>query len=204
MPKVRPNGAARWAARTQAATADYQAGVAAPRRSWQQATTAAAEAHKAALMESFSRQAFQKGVQAAGDNKWSAAAQGKGAERFGPGAQAGVADYEKGVGKYLSVIENTTLPPRGPKGDPRNIERVKVMAAALRKAKTGLVMVGLLLSLAYSSRAGVTGQGREQPGALRLQTSGTITEMPGHGQKQGHLSTRLTPTRIFARQERGN
>jgi hypothetical protein len=176
MPKVRPNGAARWATRTAQATADYQQGVAAPRRSWQQATVAASEAHKAALMESFSRGAFQKGVAAAGDNKWSTAAQGKGAERFGPGAQAGVGDYEKGVAKYLSVIENTQLPPRGPKGDPRNIERVKVMAQALRKAKTGFASIALCLLVAPALLLGVTGLALQQTGALRPQTPGTQTE----------------------------
>jgi len=127
-------------------------------------------------MESFSRGAFQKGVAAAGDNKWSQAAQGKGAERFGPGAQAGVGDYEKGVAKYLSVIENTQLPPRGPKGDPRNFERVKVMATALRKAKTGFATVGLLALLAGAALLGIGLAVKLQPGALRLQTSGTGTE----------------------------
>ena len=194
MPKVRANGAARWASRTAAATQDYQQGVAAPRRSWQQATSAASEAHKAALMESFSRQAFQKGVTAAGDAKWSAAAQGKGAERFGPGAQAGVGDYEKGVAKYLSVIENTQLPPRGPKGDPRNIERVKVMAQALRKAKTGFAMVGVLAVLACVGLVGVTAAALRQPGTLRSQTLGTQTERL----YQRTTDCRVTPTGILA------
>lgn len=192
MPKVRPNGAVRWAARTAAATQDYQAGVASPRRSWQQATTAAAPAHQAALMESFTRQAFQKGVQTAGDAKWSAAAQGKGAERFGPGAQAGVGDYEKGVAKYLNVIENTTLPPRGPKGDPRNIERVKVMASALRKAKTGFASVGVMvLTAALCLSAGAWALKR-QAEALRPQTPGTFSESPSNRENSQIRPTKLT------------
>jgi len=129
-------------------------------------------------MESFTRGAFAKGVQQAGDAKWSAAAQGKGAERFGPGAQAGVGDYEKGVQKYLNVIENTILPPRGPKGDPRNIERVKVMASALRKAKTGFALVPLLLLASLLIMAVVGVFALKQPGALRPQTPGTYAEEP--------------------------
>lgn len=155
MPKVRANGAQRWAQRTAAATSDYVAGVASPRQSWQAATVAAAPAHKAAITEALARGAFEKGVQKAGDGKWSAAAQGKGAERFGPGAAAGVGDYQQGVQKYLQVIESTPLPPRGPKGDPRNIQRVAVLAAALRKAKTGFASLGLVVVVALASVAGL-------------------------------------------------
>src|SRR6266481_6168743 len=122
MARVRGNGAERWANRTAAATGDYQAGVASPRTSWQAATTAAADAHKAATTQALAEGRFAKGVARAGDGKWSRNAQGKGAERFGPGAAAGVEDYRNGVAPFLQVIESTPLPPRGPKGDPRNIQ----------------------------------------------------------------------------------
>lgn len=151
MPRVRPNGAQRWAQRTAAATPDYQAGIAAPRVSWQQATVASADAHKAAVTEALAKGRFAQGVQRAGDAKWQRNAQGKGADRFGPGAAAGVEDYTQGVQKYLQVIEGTQLPPRGPKGDPRNIQRVAVLAAALRKAKTGSVSFALVLALGLAS-----------------------------------------------------
>ena len=147
MPKVRSNGAQRWATRTAAATEDFVAGVANPRRDWQSATVAAAPAHKAAMTEALARDAFAKGVAKAGNEKWARATSGKGAQRFGPGAAEGVQDYQNGVAPYLQVIETTQLPPRGPKGDPRNIQRVAVLAAALRKRKTGSAMVGLLLAL---------------------------------------------------------
>jgi hypothetical protein len=35
----------------------------------------------------------------------------------------------------LDVIANTVLPPRGPKGDPRNLDRVKAITTALRAKK---------------------------------------------------------------------
>lgn len=151
MPRVRPNGAQRWAQRTAAATPDYQAGIASPRVSWQQATVASADAHKAAVTEALAKGRFAQGVQRAGDAKWQRNAQGKGADRFGPGAAAGVEDYTQGVQKYLQVIEGTQLPPRGPKGDPRNIQRVAVLAAALRKAKTGSVSFALVLLVGLAS-----------------------------------------------------
>lgn len=149
MPRVRANGAQRWASRTAAATPDYQAGVASPRQPWQSATVAAAPAHKAATMEALAQDRFAKGVARVGNEKWQRAAQGKGAERFGPGAAAGVEDYQQGVAPYLQVIESTQLPPRGPKGDPRNIQRVAVLAAALRKRKTGSASVATLALVAF-------------------------------------------------------
>ena len=38
---------------------------------------------------------------------------------------------------YLETIAATQLPPRFAKGDPRNVQRVAAIAAALRKRKTG-------------------------------------------------------------------
>jgi hypothetical protein len=46
-------------------------------------------------------------------------------------------DYAKGFGPYANVIAATTLPPRYPKGDPRNIERVSAIAQALHQEKVG-------------------------------------------------------------------
>jgi hypothetical protein len=87
--------------------------------------------------EAIREKRFEKGVAKAGDQKWQQKAATKGAERFGPGVNAAQADYEAAVAPYLQVIASTTLPPRGPKGDPKNFERVKVMAMALRAKKTG-------------------------------------------------------------------
>src|SRR5258708_26051987 len=148
MPRVRANGGSRWAERTGVATRDYQAGGQAPRVSWQQATVAASEAHKQAVIQAAQEGRFAKGVQKAGDAKWLKAASGKGAERFGPGAAAGQGDYEQGVAPYLQVIESTPLPPRGPKGDPKNIQRVAVLATALHKRKTGFSLVVMLATIA--------------------------------------------------------
>lgn len=184
MPRVRPNGAARWASRTAAATQDYQAGVANPRISWQQATVASAEAHKAAVTEALAKGRFAQGVQKAGDAKWQRNAAGKGADRFGPGAAAGVEDYSNGVQKYLQVIEGTQLPPRGPKGDPRNIQRVAVLAAALRKAKTGSITMVMVVLIGLVSLISI-GMG------LRLHS--TTGNRPSGGDKTGLQSSQQKP-----------
>jgi len=176
MPRVRANGGSRWAQRTAAATQDYQAGVQAPRVSWQQATVAASEAHKQAVIQAAQEGRFAKGVQKAGDAKWLKAASGKGAERFGPGAAAGQGDYEQGVAPYLQVIESTPLPPRGPKGDPKNIQRVAVLATALHKRKTGFSLVVMLATIAVLALIVLGMYATVTAGALRPRTPGSSAE----------------------------
>lgn len=127
--------ASKWSRVTPQRTEDYAAGVKAPKTSWQAATTAAAGAQAAGVQEAIKNKSFEKGVAKAGDAKWSAKASSVGADRFGQGVQAAQGEYEQGVAPYLQVIQSTSLPPRYSKGDPRNIERVRVMAKALRDAK---------------------------------------------------------------------
>ncbi len=125
----------KWSRVTPQRAQDYQEGVQNPKKSWAASTTAAAGAQAAGVQQAIAEKRFEKGVAKAGDSKWQAKAISKGVDRFGPGVQAAKGDYEQGVAPYLSVIASTTLPPKFAKGDPRNIERVRVMAAALRNAK---------------------------------------------------------------------
>jgi hypothetical protein len=138
MPAVRQQTGSKWARRAGQATEDYASGVAAPRTSWAQATQAASASHQAGLQAAFARGAFQKGVARAGDSKWARKATQVGAARFAPGVQAAEQDYDAAVAPYLQTIASTTLPARGPKGDPNNIQRVAVMAKALRDKKLTL------------------------------------------------------------------
>lgn len=138
MPTVRGNPAGKWQRRAQVATDDYKEGIANPRRSWEQATVAAADVHKQATTEALNRGAFAAGVKAAGNQKWQQKAAGKGADRFAPGVTEAVKDYETAVAPYLDTIERTTLPARGPKGDPKNIKRVEIIAKALRDQKLAI------------------------------------------------------------------
>jgi len=135
MPKVRGNASEKWVRKASASTQDYSEGVANPRVPWAQATAAAAANQAAGVQAAIQRKAFEKGVAKAGDEKWRRKAEGIGSSRFSQGVQAGASDYATGVAPYLQTIESTTLPPRGPKGDPRNIQRVAAIADALRKKK---------------------------------------------------------------------
>lgn len=137
MPKVRSSSAigSKWKRRTETAGAEYEAGVKDPKKDWGSATEAAEKNYEAGVQNAMRQHRFGKGVKKAGTAKWQDGAVNKGVARFGQGVAASGDNYEKGFSPYRDVIERTTLPPRYPKGDPRNFERVKAMGIALHDAK---------------------------------------------------------------------
>jgi predicted aminopeptidase len=106
-----------------------------PKADWQAQTIGAAANWEAGITEAARNKSFASGVNRAGTKKWQSKAISKGAARYGAGVADAQPDYQAGFEPYRQIIESTTLPPRFAKGDPRNVERVKVMAAALRKGK---------------------------------------------------------------------
>lgn len=137
MPVVRPLSkvAEKWGRVTPQRATEYEAGVKEPLRDWGKNTAAANDAYKAGIQAAVSKDLFIKGVNKAGTDKWKRKATELGPARFSQGVALGAPDYEKGFAPYRDVIEKTTLPPRFAKGDPRNIDRVRVMASALADAK---------------------------------------------------------------------
>ena len=127
----------KWTRVTPQRTEDYKLGVTSPRRDWQKSALAAKETHKAAMVEAGAKDSYGKGVTAAGTGKWQSKALAKGPGRFAEGVMVGGDDYAKGFGPFRDEIERTPLPPRFPKRDPRNIQRVSVLNAALGKKKMG-------------------------------------------------------------------
>src|SRR3990170_673976 len=121
----------KWARVTPARSEDYKLGIQSPRTSWATASKAGEERFKAGVQEAINRGAYGKGVSAAGDQRWQQKALAKGPTRFAEGVAIGAPDYAAGVAPYLDTIAATTLPPRFAKGDPRNIERTRVIAMAL-------------------------------------------------------------------------
>jgi len=137
MPKVRSTSqiGKKWARVTPERAEDYKIGVQSPKKDWGAETKAAEGNYEAGVKAAMTRKAFGKGVDKAGTAKWKEGALNKGVDRFGPGVAAGQGNYEKGFAPYRDVIESTNLPPRYPKGDPRNLERVKVISKALHDKK---------------------------------------------------------------------
>jgi len=137
MPLVRPISkvAEKWGTVTPQRAPQYEEGVKSPLKDWAKQTAAANDAYKAGVQAAVQKDMFAKGVAKAGTAKWQAKAAALGPRRFSEGVAMSAPDYEKGFAPYRDVIEKTTLPPRFAKGDPRNIDRVRTMAAALAEAK---------------------------------------------------------------------
>jgi len=114
---------------------ELEAGLKDPKKVWVDETAAANEAWKGGVSDAVARDAFAKGVASAGQAAYIEPALKLGVGRYREGVSFGVPKYKEKFSPYRDVIEGTSLPPRGPVGDPGNIERVRIMAAALHDEK---------------------------------------------------------------------
>lgn len=127
----------KWMRRAAVAGPDYQAGVSAPRRSWQEASSAADGNYKAAVMEAANAGRYKTGVAKAGDARWREGALQKGPSRFAEGVSLSVDGWQRGFAPYAEAIKRVALPARGPAGSPQNLQRVAAISNALRGVKIG-------------------------------------------------------------------
>lgn len=127
--------AAKFVARAGGAAADYAKGVQGAGDIWAAHTAAAEQTFADGVQAAIARKAFSHGVMAAGPAKFVTAAAGKGAQRYPSGVAAAGPLWQSKTGPYLDTIANLTLPPRRPKGDPANMQRVQAVTDALRKKK---------------------------------------------------------------------
>lgn len=127
--------AAKFARVTPGRTDDYALGIQSTSPdAYESATIASEPIYNQAITQSIARKAFAAGVRGSGQ-RWLRKALDLGTARFASGAAAAAQDYAEGFAPFQAVIAALTLPPRGPAGDPKNIERVRVIADALRKRK---------------------------------------------------------------------
>lgn len=131
--------AKKWTTVTPGRSAEYQKGIETPLRDWEKEAVAASDAYKQGVQASISRNGFSKGVKKVGTEKWKRKTVDLGVSRWPQGVSAAGPDYEKGFAPYADVIAKTVLPPKGPKGDPRNLERVSAIAKALHAKKLSVV-----------------------------------------------------------------
>ena len=127
--------AAKWSQRANAAGADYTAGVKSTTKDWAGLTAAAASQWEAGVQTAVSNKRFARGVQAAGTQKWQAAASTTGAQRYPQGVSGAQPAYNAGFAPYLAVIAGVTPPPRQPTGNPGNVQRVSAYTDALHAKK---------------------------------------------------------------------
>lgn len=129
---------AKWARVTPQRTQDYTEGIQDPSTDWASATKASEDRYKAGVLAAANRGAFGKGVAAAGTSRWQERSLSVGPGRFAEGVAASEDRYGEGFAPFAQTIASLSLPPRFPKGDPRNLERVKAVSQALRKKKEEL------------------------------------------------------------------
>lgn len=139
MVKVKPidKVVSKWQARASAAVEDYRFGIENPKVDWATATAAAQSTWAQAVQQAAAEGRFAGGVKKAGTEKWKRKAIEVGATRYASGIAAAVSDYATAMSEVLRTLEGISLPPRGPRGDPRNYERVKIIGDTLHKVFTG-------------------------------------------------------------------
>lgn len=128
----------KWARVSALSGESYREGIESTTKDWADETAAAESNYEAGVQAAIAAKRFGSGVRNAGTDKWKRNALAKGPDRFTQGVRLAENAYKIGFEPYRRIIENTTLPPRGPKGDPINIERVRVMAKALHDGKLEL------------------------------------------------------------------
>lgn len=126
---------ASWVRQSATATPAYEAGIKAPRRDWMEACGSSEAIYVAAMQASIARNAWVKGALRAGTTAWTNGALTKGVQRWAQGIALSQDKFRKGFEPYRELIAGLTLPTRGPKGDPANIERVRFICDALHQKK---------------------------------------------------------------------
>jgi hypothetical protein len=127
----------KWKSRATAAGPDYTFGVQNPLKDWATFAQAAGDSWRAGVTDAAGRDAYRKGVAKAGTPKWQRKAVDLGSRRFPEGVTAGAPDYKAEFAPFYDALSKIDLPPRGARGDPKNLERVRVIMQTLRAVKTG-------------------------------------------------------------------
>jgi len=137
MPRVRETAvlAEKWARRAGAAAPDYEQGVRNPKNDWQQQTLAASQAWRTAIQQAVQENRWENAVRQTPTQEWQRKAAEKGPQRYAQGVQLARDEWARAWDPYRQVIESVQLPPRGPRGDPNNIQRVARIAQALHEAR---------------------------------------------------------------------
>lgn len=121
----------RWVRRAGQAAPDYETGVTTTPKDWAQNASAAEGNYRTAVTAAANEGRFGRGVQRVGTAKWRRGAIEKGVARFGPGVAAAAEDFSRGFQPFRQAIESLSLPPRRPRRDPGNLERVRAVVNAM-------------------------------------------------------------------------
>lgn len=112
----------------------FEEGVRNPGEDWEKNTKDAEKNYEEGIQKAIGRKAFGKGVAKCGTARQQSQTI-KNLRRWVEGIQGAEDTMAAAMGPVVSVLEGITLPPKYPKGDPRNYERNKIIGTTLRKAK---------------------------------------------------------------------
>jgi hypothetical protein len=128
----------KWARRAAGATAEFEAGVKGANVDWATGALGGGAAYAAGVQAGIARNALQAGITRAGNDKWKRKVTTTGVPRWSQGVTAAKQDMADGIAKPLDVISRIlpSLPPRGPRGAPQNMDRAAMLAKALADSRT--------------------------------------------------------------------
>jgi len=117
----------------------YESGVRAPDEDWATKSKGAEPAYEGGVQGAISKKLYGKGVTKAGTPKWQEKTIKKGVEdgRFRAGVTGAEADFSAGFAPYQAELARLILPAKGPRGDPRNVQRVEAIRKALYEKRVG-------------------------------------------------------------------
>lgn len=126
--------AEKWARVTPGRQQDYTQGVQQAGQAWQEGVNASADNYALGVQAAIGEGSYHRGVQGKGQ-KFATKSSQIGAGRWAQGVPAARADMEQGVQRTVAALRGLTLPPRGPKGAPQNMQRAAAVVEALRAAR---------------------------------------------------------------------
>jgi hypothetical protein len=129
--------AKKFATRASAAQPDYVKGIQGSGAKWLSGAVAGNQNYKDGVNAAIARDAFAKGVNAAGPAKFEQAAVTVGGSRYSQGVGQAADAWGAGVKPYLDTIASITLPPKGPRGSAQNMDRASKVAASLHAKRVG-------------------------------------------------------------------
>jgi hypothetical protein len=130
--------AAKFKQRASVAGPAYNEGVQNPRRDWKAAAEAGEANYAIALQAAIAAQRRLKAIRKVDARAFVQACVTKGTLRYSQGVAMAEDKYKANMAPYIAALNEIELPERFPKGDPRNLERVRVIDEALHEVKIAL------------------------------------------------------------------
>jgi len=106
---------------------------------WFEKATAAEKTYRAGVTAPAVERRFVGGIRRVGAAKFKRKVTAVGVARFGPGIEAAKEDYNVGFTPFIDELARIEVPERQPRGDPRNLDRVKAIFEALHKKRLAIL-----------------------------------------------------------------